>query len=97
MNRTERADTAEADLLTKFAASKSGWRKKTTTALRQEKQLRRLFVQVSETSSASEIMRTKLDDIEQIMITEENDHSAAVKYQVIAMLEFQRYVSVREP
>ena len=42
-------------------------------------------------------MRTKLDDIEQIMITEENDHSAAVKYQVIAMLEFQRYVSVREP
>ena len=97
LNRTERTNRTEEDLIAMFVASKSGWRKKPTTALRQEKQLRKLFAQVSETMSASEILRTKLDDIEHILINQVTDHSASVKSQVIALLEFQRYASVRDP
>ncbi|KAF0291147.1 hypothetical protein FJT64_010693 [Amphibalanus amphitrite] len=45
----------------------------------------------------SEIMRTRLDDVEKILLEQVKNHSASVKSVVIALLEFHRYVSVREP
>ena len=82
------------DMIAMFVASKAGWRKKPTTALRQEKQLRKLFGQVSDTLTPSEVLRTKLDDVEKILLDQVSGHSAAVKLLVIAI---QRYASVREP
>ena len=42
----EHASESSPDLLKLFSDSKKGWRKKPTTALRQEKQLRSLFAEL---------------------------------------------------
>ena len=87
------------DLLTQFAQSKSGWRKTPTTALRQQKQLSTMFEEARKrcgTANKSVILRHHLDTIESLLLEKLPQHSAQVKSCVIALLEFSRYVSVRE-
>ena len=90
----------EKTLVEKFARSKSGWRQKPTTALRQERQLKNLFEEVETRcgeSDQSKLIRQYLDTIEEILLEKLASHSAMVKSLVVALLEFSRFVSVREP
>ena len=95
---TSNADvgSTQEDLVSLFSSSKKGWRRTPTTALRQERQLRALFKQVS-TSSPSEIMRKNLDAVEKVLLQKLPQQTASVKSTIIALLEFERFVSVREP
>ena len=91
---------ATASLLDKFSESKAGWRRTPTTARRQEKQLRSLLSDVGEACGerdASTILRLHLDDMENALLQKLPNHPAQVKSTVIALLEFSRFVSVREP
>ena len=102
LEQSDGPSTDAEDTIAMFLESKAGWRKKPTTALRQEKQLRKVFAQVAEntgdnTLTPSKILRTCLDDVEKILLGQVKNHSASVKSVVIALLEFHRYVSVREP
>ena len=90
-------ETSQDDLVGLFSKSKQGWRLKPTTARRQERQLRNLFAEVSDSAGPSEIIRHRLDDIENVLLGKLPGQSASVKSTVIALLEFERFVSVREP
>ena len=69
---------------------------KPTTALRQERQLRSLFKEVSD-DDHSHILRRRLDDLEKLLLKKVPHQTASVKSIVIALLEFERFVSVRQP
>ncbi|XP_043206974.1 uncharacterized protein LOC122373196 [Amphibalanus amphitrite] len=85
------------DIISLFVASKQGWRLKPTTARRQERQLRALFREVSDSKSPSDILRNHLDDVERLLLKKVPHQTASVKSAVIALLEFERFASVREP
>ena len=90
----------QESLVAKFAKSKAGWRKKPTTAIRQEKQLTSVLGEAAERcdeNDPSKIMRLHLDTMEEVLLEKVHHHPALVKSLVVALLEFSRYVSVREP
>ena len=90
----------EPALLGKFLDSKVGWRKKRTTAVRQEKQLKKIFIETSEVCNETDhraILLNHMDDLEKVLLAKLPKHSALVKSVVIVLLEFERFVSVREP
>ena len=79
------------DLVELFSKSKAGWRKKPTTALRQEKQLNNMFQKVRDRcgeENPSKILRRKMDIVEELLLEKLPNHPAQVKSTVIAMLEF---------
>ena len=88
------------DLVTRFQHSKSGWRRKSSTATRQALQLRNMFKKVSEVSGESRpdvIMRKHGDELEEVVRADLPGHTALVKSNVIALTEFAKYVSSRQP
>ena len=92
-----REATAE-NLVDLFTKSKSGWRP--TTNIRQEKQLNLIFTDVAErceTSDPLQIILQKKDIVEDINLLKLPNNPAQVRSMVIALLEFSRFVNVREP
>ena len=92
-----REATAE-NLVDLFTKSKSGWRP--TTNIRQEKQLNLIFTDVAERCEASDplqIILQKKDIVEDINLLKLPNNPAQVRSMVIALLEFSRFVNVREP
>ena len=93
-------DGESTDLVELFCRSKAGWRKKPTTARRQEKQLTTLFDTVKDRcgeGNPSVILRRQMDVVEELLLEKLPQHPAQVKSVVIALLEFSRFASVREP
>lgn len=101
MDTVEASDgTPKEDLVEKFLASKSGWRRKPSTAKRQAQQLRNMFKKVAKATGETQpdvILMQRADDLEEVLRSDLPDHTALVKSNVIALLEFTRYVSVRQP
>ena len=87
-------------MVQKYAKSKTGWRKKPTTAIRQEKKINQVLQEAAERCGEvdpSQILRSHLDTVEEVLLARLPHHPAQVKSMVIALLEFCRFASVREP
>ena len=101
LKNEEEADApGELTLVEKFSSSKAGWRKKPTTALRQERQLNTFLAEVAQRcgeTDRSRLMRQHLDTMEQVLLEKVHDHPDLAKSLLVALLEFARYASVREP
>lgn len=101
LKNEEEADApGELTLVEKFSSSKAGWRKKPTTALRQERQLNTSLAEVAQRcgeTDTSRLMRQHLDTMEQVLLEKVHDHPDLAKSLLVALLEFARYASVREP
>ena len=83
-----------------FFTSKSGWRRTPSTAKRQTKQLNNIFRKVTEVTGETQpdiILRKHGDALEEVLRADLPDHTALVKSNVIALLEFTKYVSTRQP
>ena len=93
------AASQEESLLEKYAKSKKGWRKKATTAIRQERLLKQVLHDVSQRCGEEDHSKIlhQLDTVEEVLLSNLTEHPAQVKSTVISLLEFSRFVSVREP
>ena len=98
---SENRDAEEAeDLLRLFQQSKAGWRRRPVTATRQSRQLRTIFARVSDSvgeARPDEILLKHADKLEEAVRADLPGRTALVKSNVIAILEFARYVSARQP
>ena len=98
--RLEPETPNEEDLIDRYVASKSGWRRKPVTAKKHAQQLRSVFGKAAEATGEPRpdvLLRRHADQIEQVLQSELAGHTALVKSKVIALLEFARHVSARQP